>query len=202
MAYNTEIFSLKQISIFPYASNPETAPNDMLNSDVPGTYIFPLNAGKHIHITLLIISNYSITIDCKTDAKVCKCKIIGLAACNAWARAKHFGCHYHLDIKDVNMKRGYAMWNMHHSHPCMVFTTAEGMGPSATTFFKHLSARLSVRHSKCYSQVLNWIRCCISFSLLRSSITCLRGAHSSIHCPCHSFHSQSHEWALSDGSVF
>ena len=58
------------------------------------------------------------------------------------------------------------------------------MGPSATTLFKLLSARLSVRHSKCYSQVFNWIRCRNSFSLLRSSITCLRGARSSIHHPC------------------
>ena len=39
-----------QISTFPYSSNPETAPNKMLKSDVPGTYIFPLNSGKHVHI--------------------------------------------------------------------------------------------------------------------------------------------------------
>ena len=50
-AINTYIASsFKQISTFPYASNPESAPNMMLNSDVPGTYIFPLNAGKHVHI--------------------------------------------------------------------------------------------------------------------------------------------------------
>ena len=36
--------SLKQISTFPYAPNPETAPNDMLNSNTPGIYIFPLNS--------------------------------------------------------------------------------------------------------------------------------------------------------------
>ena len=57
----TRIGSLELISAFPYDSNPETAPNEMLNSDVPGTYIFPLNSGKHVHITLLIISNHSIT---------------------------------------------------------------------------------------------------------------------------------------------
>ena len=42
--------STKKISTFPYTSNPETATNMMLNSDVPGTYIFPLNAGEHVHI--------------------------------------------------------------------------------------------------------------------------------------------------------
>ena len=46
--------STKQISTFPYTSNPETAPNDMLNSNVPGTYIFPLNAGKHVHMHHII----------------------------------------------------------------------------------------------------------------------------------------------------
>ena len=34
----------------------------------------------------------------------------------------------------------------HASFTPLAFTTAGGMGPSATTFFKHLSARLSVRH--------------------------------------------------------
>ena len=62
----------------PYASNPESAPNMTLNSDVPGTYIFPLNAGKHIHITLLIIFLITPSLDCQAT-KVCKCKLIGLA---------------------------------------------------------------------------------------------------------------------------
>ena len=43
--------SYKLISTFPYSSNPETAPNDMLNSDVPGTYIFPLNSYGMCHYT-------------------------------------------------------------------------------------------------------------------------------------------------------
>ena len=31
-----------------------------------------------------------------------------------------------------------------------------------------------------YSVVLGWLRCCVGFSLLRSAIQCIRGAHSSI----------------------
>ena len=62
----------------PYASNPESAPNEMLNSDIPGTYIFPLNAGKHIHIKLLIIFLIAPSLDCQAT-KVCQCRIIGLA---------------------------------------------------------------------------------------------------------------------------
>ena len=70
----TSIGSLELISAFPYTSNPESAPNKMLNSDVPGTYIFPLNAGKHIHITLLIIFLITPLLDCQAT-KVCKCKL-------------------------------------------------------------------------------------------------------------------------------
>ena len=71
-------YSFKQISTFPYSSNPETAPNMTLNSDIPGTYIFPLNAGKHVHITLLIIFLITPSLDCQAT-KVCKCRIIGVA---------------------------------------------------------------------------------------------------------------------------
>ena len=62
----------------------------------------------------------------------------------------------------------------------LVFTIAGGMGPAATTFYKCLA---SIHWSTCYSQVLNWIRCRLSFSLLRSSIVCLQGARSSLHHP-------------------
>ena len=45
-------------------------------------------------------------------------------------------CQYEERIRNVE----------HASFTPLVFTTAGGMGPSATTFFKHLSAKLSVRH--------------------------------------------------------
>ena len=65
----------------------------------------------------------------------------------------------------------------------LVFTIAGGMGPAATTFYKRLASNLSVHHNKPYSHTLNWIRCRLSFSLLRSAILCLCGAHSSYHRP-------------------
>ena len=109
-------------------------------------------------------------------------------------------CHRRNE-KDKRRQYGERICNVEHaSFTPLVFTTAGGMGPSASTFYKHLSSRLSIRYSKSYSTVLNWIRCRISFSLLRSSIMCLRGARSSYHHPCHSF--RSHEQALSDGRVY
>ena len=83
----------------------------------------------------------------------------------------------------------------HASFTPLVFTTAGGMCPSDSTFYKQLSSRLSIRYSKCYSTVLNWIRCRILFGAL----LCLHGARSSYHHPIHSF--RSHEQALSDGRV-
>ena len=65
----------------------------------------------------------------------------------------------------------------------LIFTTAGGMGPAATTFYKRLASNLSDYHKKPYLLILNWIRCRLSFSLLRSAILCLRGARSSYHRP-------------------
>ena len=69
----------------------------------------------------------------------------------------------------------------HGSFTLLVFTVAAGMGPAANIFFKRLVSLLSEHHSTPYSQILNWIRCCICFSLLRLSITCLKGAWLSYH---------------------
>ena len=39
------------------------------------------------------------------------------------------------------------------------------------------------QHNQPYSKMVHWLRCRLSFSLLRSSIRCLRGSRSSIHHP-------------------
>ena len=62
----------------------------------------------------------------------------------------------------------------------LVFSTAGGLGPIATctTTFKRIASLLSGKLEKPYSIIMNYIRCEISFSLLRSTINCLRGTHS------------------------
>ena len=64
----------------------------------------------------------------------------------------------------------------HGSFTPLTFTVGGGIGPAASIFYKRLASILSKRNSKPYSMVLNWMRCLLSFSLLRSSILCLRGA--------------------------
>ena len=59
----------------------------------------------------------------------------------------------------------------------------------------------SVHHDQkdvSYSVVMSWLRCRVSFSMLRSAIDCLRGARSS---KGHSSNLQSLDLAVSEGQL-
>ena len=59
----------------------------------------------------------------------------------------------------------------------LVFTTAEGIGPTATVVYKRLASVL-LRSMTAYGKTLYIIRCRPNFSLLRSTIMCLRSSQS------------------------
>ena len=65
----------------------------------------------------------------------------------------------------------------------LIFTTTGGMGGATTQFYKRLTNLLSAKHSLSYGIVMGWLRCKLSFSLLRSAIMCICGARSSLRCP-------------------
>ena len=67
----------------------------------------------------------------------------------------------------------------HSSFTPLVFSLTGGLGPAASAFYKCLASQLSDKWKQPYSSTIGWLRCRISFSLLRSSIMCLRGARSS-----------------------
>ena len=77
--------------------------------------------------------------------------------------------HYEQRIREVE----------HSSFTPLVFATTGGLGPAAGAFYKRLASMLSDKWKQPYSTTIGWLRCRISFSLLRSSIMCLRGARSS-----------------------
>jgi len=52
------------------------------------------------------------------------------------------------------------------------------MGTAATVTYKRLASLLGTKHSQPFSRTMGWLRCRISFSLLRSEVTYLRGARS------------------------
>ena len=61
----------------------------------------------------------------------------------------------------------------------LIFSTTGGFGMVSNTVYKKLATLLSVKHNKPYSTIINYIRCRISFSLIRSTVLCVRGTRSS-----------------------
>ena len=58
------------------------------------------------------------------------------------------------------------------------FSNSGGMGKAATIMYKHLAHLLSAKRNSPYSLVMGWLRCCLGFSLVHSSVRCLRGSRS------------------------
>ena len=65
------------------------------------------------------------------------------------------------------------------SFTTLVFSSLGGMRKAATVMYRHLTNLLSDKWNSPYSSIMGWLRCSLSFSLLRSSLMCLRGSRSS-----------------------
>ena len=75
------------------------------------------------------------------------------------------------------------MWKWPHLATPLIFSTFGGISGATKVFYKRLADLLSVKKSLDYSTVMSWLRCRLSFSLLRSAIDFLRGARSRRGCP-------------------
>ena len=64
----------------------------------------------------------------------------------------------------------------HASFTPLIFSTARGMGRAASVTYKGLAGLLAEKLDLPYSSVMSWLRCRLSFDLLRSSIMCLCGS--------------------------
>ena len=71
----------------------------------------------------------------------------------------------------------------HGSFTPLVFAATGGMGIAVEVFYKRLVLLISERNDQPYGTSMAWIRCRISFSLIRSAVMCLRGSRSSHHHP-------------------
>ena len=71
----------------------------------------------------------------------------------------------------------------HSTFTPLVLSSTGGMGKAATTFYKRLSSMLSEKRDVPYSKMIGWVRCRLSFALLRASIMSILGARSSRHRP-------------------
>ena len=67
----------------------------------------------------------------------------------------------------------------HGSFTPLVFTTSGGMGSEAMCFYSRLADLMAQKKHQPRSHVVAWMRCRLSFSLLKSSLLCLRGTRHS-----------------------
>ena len=58
----------------------------------------------------------------------------------------------------------------HGSFAPLVFSTSGGMGRAATVAYKRLVTLIAAKREQPYSNVMGWLRCHLSFSLLRSAV--------------------------------
>lgn len=64
----------------------------------------------------------------------------------------------------------------HGSFTPIVLSASGGMGKLAATTYSRLASLLAEKRGIAYSQCMGWLRCCLSFCLLKSAIMCLRGS--------------------------
>ena len=81
--------------------------------------------------------------------------------------------HKRLEYEEriVNIERG--------SFCPLVFTTTGTPGPLCERFMKRLAGQLAEKNELLYSSVIAWLRCRVSFAMLRSAVMCVRGSRSS-----------------------
>ena len=58
----------------------------------------------------------------------------------------------------------------------LVFSTNGGAGPECEMFHKHIAQLISDKTGERYGHVMSYIRCKLSFLILRACLTCLRGS--------------------------
>ena len=84
---------------------------------------------------------------------------------------------------EASKKRAYERRILEVEHASvtpLIFSATGGLGREATVVYKRIAAQLSAKWGHSYSSTMAWIQCRLSFSLLRSSIMCIRGAQSTI----------------------
>ena len=68
--------------------------------------------------------------------------------------------------------------NEHGSFTPLVFSITGGMSHESSVFHKHLAQKISSKTGQRYESIMSWIRCKLSFVIMRSALLCLRGSRS------------------------
>ena len=67
----------------------------------------------------------------------------------------------------------------HASFTPLVFSTTKGLSKETTIAYRRLAELLATKRGTEYGTTLAWMRCTLSFALLRSAISCIRGSRAS-----------------------
>ena len=62
----------------------------------------------------------------------------------------------------------------------LVMSATGGLGNAATICYKRFASMIAAKRDSPYSSTMSWMRCALSFSLLRSAIQCIRGSRSAV----------------------
>ena len=62
----------------------------------------------------------------------------------------------------------------------LIFSTSGGLSKETTVAYKRMAELLAIKWKCEYAATLAWMRCRLSFALLRSAIACMRGTRKSL----------------------
>ena len=98
-------------------------------------------------------------------------------------------CRHHKHLKRLEYEEQIV--NVDRGSFCpLVFSAFGAVGPLCDRFLQRLAGKISDLDQANYSEVMAYIRCRISFALLRSAVMCIRGSRSSRHSPAFELHRQ------------
>ena len=83
-----------------------------------------------------------------------------------------------LSKHEQDKKRNYnrRIMNVEHgTFTLLVFSVTDGEGIKTSTF-RHLASKMAFKKDERYEDVVNFIKCKLSFLILRSALTCIRGS--------------------------
>ena len=90
----------------------------------------------------------------------------------------------------------------HASFTPLIFSATGGMASSTRVFYQRLASMLAIKWGNPYGPTMSWLNCRLVFSLLRSAIRCIRGAHSSPGHPIRNSLKLSSLWSKATNFLF
>ena len=109
-------------------------------------------------------------------------RVFHAGASSYWGKSFSDLCQLYQRAKQLEYEE--RITSVDHGSFCpLVFATSGATGPLCDRFLKHLAGKIAHRDSSEYSCVMAWLRCRISFALLRSAVMCIRGSRSSRRSP-------------------